>query len=801
MLTGLGDDLRYAMRGMARAPGASAVIIVTLALVIGSNAAAFSVVWGGLARPIQVANLDRIVGVSAPTEGDKAPGITWAVFAHWRQHSQSFEALAASTVDHVVVTGPTGAVPSVAAWVNAEFFSVLRAQPVLGTTFDRRRADLQPGAQTVISEAWWGRRFGRDPALLGRTVRIGGRVLTVVGVMPQDFSYPLGTDLWIALDETSPSPPSRVRVLGLLRPEVDRRAVTAELQTLLDNCAGRAPSAPSAGVVALAARPLLNGDGTSTLSVVLPVLTLPLLFVGWANLAALLLGRAIHRRKEIAVRISVGGSRWRIIRQLLIESLTLSLLGSAAGLVVAEALWLWAGTFDAIAAVPGLRNAGLDGPALLCCVGLALISGVAFGLFPAVQLARTDLKRILDSEGQAHTGGRGIKWTRDLLIGFQVAVAVVTTFGTIWMTVSDEFIPGVWNPAAPEAAYAEVDQAGCACSSDQTIESFASAALSDAHQLPWVGSAALVYDLDKINDQASEEDVPAGETPVVGQDKEAVIAADALGRVYRYAVAGDLLAVLGIPLLAGRDLSPADGEEGAPAVVVVNEALARQLRARGDDPLQKTLRFGAGDSERNIVGIVGDAGHGIFARRASPTIYVPVGRAGPAPAAATLLVAGNQPAANLVAGLRDLVERVSPGRPVIQLGLLRDRVMAEVRQERTATGFFAVPITFLLIAAFGLAGVVSIEVGARKRELGVRMALGATPWGVMRAVVGRALLPLILGILTGSTLLGLTLVTRKSPVVELSLAAAMVLVVALLAALVPALAIARREPMRSLRPE
>ena len=408
------QDLRYAARTLARAPGYALVAVVTLALGIGANTAVFSMVRALLLEPVSFEHLDRLVLVraSAPRLGLWHLAVPPADFHDFGTQSHAFAALAAWDGRSLTLGG--GGTPENVSCIEVtpEFFSALSTPPQLGRVF--RRDEAEPGAEGVVilSHGLWRRRFGGDPSLVGRTILLDGRPRLVAGVMPGSFDFPNGTDLWTPLAFTPEQLARRdlrvLSVIGLLAPGVTRAAAGAELDVIAARLARQYPeSHADHGVWLQDMRQAMAGDIAPAFYALLLCAGALVLLIACANVASLLLARGSARRREVAIRVAMGASRARVVRQLLTESVFLSLLGAAVGMLVA----VWGVEFmvrsippSVTRFIPGWQGFTVNGAVLAFATGLAVATGIAFGLAPAFQIARADAHGAL-KEGQRSTGG------------------------------------------------------------------------------------------------------------------------------------------------------------------------------------------------------------------------------------------------------------------------------------------------------------------------------------------------------------------------------------------------------------
>jgi putative ABC transport system permease protein len=791
------QDLRFALRGLARSPGFTAVAVTTLALVIGTNTAVFSLVRGVVYRSVEVEDIDSLVAIAARSPGDGNRLVAPGTFLDWQKESQSFSGLAASETGQAVLVAAGGPEQVAITRVTPDFFDVLQARTVLGTTFGRQEIDARNDALAVISEGLWTRLFANDAQVLGKSIQLGPRRLTVAGVMSGNFAYPLSTDIWVPFTRSEFPPDERknpsVRVVGRLKPNVLYAAAEAELGGLHDRLKRIHSDMDPGAQVELGLFSAMDNQWVGRVLVIVMMASYLLLMIGCANLATQLLARAVNRRKEIATRISVGGGRRRIIQQLLTESVTLSVLGAAAGLLIA--LWMLSlakGTFSFLGMLPGFRNAGIDGATLIYTAALAVGTGLVFGLVPAIQLARTDLNEVLKESGRGHTGGRSTKRLRDALIAVQVALAVVVTFGAVTFMHMLDRVLREKGFRSEGLAYAQLDFAANGHTDYQHTDELSDAILAGARRLPGVTSAALAL-----------PEPYSRQRYMVKVELEGLAAA-AERVVHRRAITGEFFNTMQVSLRRGRSFTPSD-RDGAPLVAIVSASFAERLMP-GRDPIGRRFRPDDDTAWWTIVGVASDVEHAP-GEGMTPTIYVPSLQS--KMPSATFIVRTSGDPKDLLQGMRTVIGEASKGKqPIAALGTYDDKIADLTVGQRllsTVTVIFA--IIALVIAAVGLNGAVAFQVAERSNELGVRMALGATPAQIGRAVLTRGLLPLAAGIVLGvgaakPTAAFLSALVQSGTELEtvlLVVAPLLVLLVAWFGALLPTLKAALRDPVHVLR--
>jgi putative ABC transport system permease protein len=806
------QDVRFAARQLARAPGFTVVAALTLALGIGASTAIFSVVHPILLEPLPYPHAARIVAVwDFATDG--APlDVTFGTFRELARRSRSFDALAVvkpwqPVLTRVASTGPTEPERLDGQRVSADAFRVLGVPPAIGAGFDAS-ADRPGGPNEVLlSDALWRRRFGADRTIVGRQITLNDAPYTVVGVMPSTFEHVLApsAELWSLLQYDAALPAQgrewghHLRMVGRLRAGVDVEDAARELGRIAATPLPDVPRMPWAALQqGLVVRSLRDDIARDVRPVLLAVLgaVLLLLVIACVNVTNLLLARGAARRGEFAMRVAIGAGGGRIVRQLLTESLLLALAGGALGMAVAA---IGVRVLVAVSP-PGLpRLDAIEVNAAVLAFGLALttVVGVLFGLAPALYASRSDLRTVLDRSARRTAGGA--QTTRRALVVAEVALALVLLVGAGLLLRSVRELLAV--PPGFDASHVvtmQVQTSGRRFDDDGVTHRFFEQALDAVRRVPGVTAAGFVSqlplsgDLDKYGVQfASIPSLEAGED----------------GSALRYAVSPGYLEAMRIPLRQGRPLDARDGA-GAPAVALINASYARRT-FRDKNPLGERLRLGGEDGPwATVVGVVGDVRHASLAIGDEPAVYVPPAQWRFADRARWLVVRARGDAAALVPALRNAVWSVDKDQPVVRIATMAQRVSASAAERRFAlTLFEAFGVAALLLAAIGIYGVLSGSVAERVREIGVRAALGASRGDILVLVLRQGTLLTALGAVVGlgaaaiATRALVTLlfgVTPLDPVTYASVAA-LLLTVSGVACAVPAWRAARVDPSTTLR--
>ncbi|HET7275337.1 MAG TPA: ABC transporter permease [Longimicrobiaceae bacterium] len=732
------QDIRYSLRRLMKSPAFTLVAILTLALGIGANSAIFSVVNGVLLKPLPFEEPDQLVGVYHLTEDGHRAVMSPANFRSVREESRSLEAIAPYYSEDFTLTGAGDPVNLQGLEVGAGFFNdVLKMEPLLGRTFLPEENEPGRNRVAVLSHGLWQQRFGGDADIIGRTIQLNGELYEVVGVMPSGFSYPAERQIWtpIEYDELFLSDNSRgawyLSVVGRLLPGVSIEQAASEVQTIGQRLAIEYPDTNTdLGFTVFSLHENLVGDLRPALLVLLGAVGFVLL-IACANVANLLLARAAARESEFAVRTALGAGRARLIRQLVTESVILGILGGAAGLLLA----VW-GTGVLVSLqpqdVPRLAEVGVDGSVVLFTAAIAVLTGVLFGLVPALQTTRTDLTNSLKEGGRGALTGKASDRLRSGLIVAEMALAVILLAGAGLLIKSFVQLQNVDPGFRSEGALAFELQLPNAAYEDATSRSAFYGALEDRlAALPGVTSVGGTTSLPLTGtsfiisfEVEGREPAPPGESPSLSIR----------------AATPDYFRTMGIPLLQGRGFTDQD-RAGSPPVVLLSSA-AVQRHFPNEDPIGKRIEVGMiVDSARVggvVVGVVGDVKESDLAGEQAEMLYlshaqVPFG-------SMNMVVRTAVPPLSLAGAIQSTVSELDPNLPVDNIRTLEQLVSESVSQPRfymlLLTVFAAVA---LLLAAIGIFGVMSYAVAQRTREIGIRIALGAEQSSVLKLVVGKAL--------------------------------------------------------------
>jgi putative ABC transport system permease protein len=809
-MDGLRQDLSYAWRMLTRNPGFSAALVLVIGLGIGANTAIFSVVNAVLLKPLPYEDPDRLVHVREVLR-DRFGSVTAPNFADWSEQNHSFTALAARERATFTLTGEGEAERIAGLRVSASYFPLLGIAPVQGRGF--LPEDTAPGAPDValLSEGLWRTRFGADPAIVGRAVSLDQRRFMVVGVMPAGVALPTSVEqlyapLVIGPEQLRQTGNHRLSVIGRLKPGVELAQATSDMRAIAHRLETVRPQSNQGWSVDLS----LLGDrivenvrsGVLLLFGAVGFVAL----VACANVANLLLARAARRQREIAVRAAVGAGRLRLVRQLLSESLLIALLGGALGLLLA----FWGAQALVLllpAGVPRLGEVDIDATVLGFTIALSLLTGLVFGLAPALQASGIAPRESLKEGARSAGAGRASERLRGGLMVAEVAIALLLLVGAGLLVRSflrvRDVSPGfdtrdlvALELSLPASAYPEPGQ----------VSAFYREALERVAALPGVTAAAATSHL-PIASGGFNLSVKLEGAPAPARPSEVPTA------FYR-AVSPNYFAALGIPLLRGRPFDERDVAR-TPRVAIVNETMARQLW-RGQDPIGKRFTLDENDtSPIEVVGVASDVRAFGLDSDPAPELHVPYAQGSTSfwawtGRSLTLVLRGSGNAAALAPPLRATIAGLDKDLPVYNVRTMDEVLAASVASRRASMlliGVFAAAA--LILAAVGLYGVVSYAVGQRTHEFGVRMALGAGERDVVRLVLGRGIKLAVLGLLLGSvgalalSRLLSSLVYGISPRDPLTYVGVGLLLftVALVASYLPARRAARVEPVTALRHE
>jgi putative ABC transport system permease protein len=812
----LAFDLRFGLRVLLRSPGFSVAIVLVLALGIGANTLIFSVVNAVLLRPLPYQDSSRIMQIWHVPPAKSFPGMSLfsvspANYLDWQSQSHSFEEMAAYGGTTFNMGGKERPEAIQAAPVAEGFFSILRVHPALGRTFSPEEDRPGQGHVVVLGNTFWRDHLGADPRVIGRNIVLDGETYNVIGVMPPKFKFPDFAQLWVPLAWTNEKRAVRgnhnYMVIGRLKSGVDIRSAKAELSAISSRLEQLYPEDDKGwGATLLPLREQIVGDVRPALLVLLGAVAFVLL-IACANVANLVLAKTLARRKEIAIRTALGASRVAVLRQVLVETVILSLAGGALGLFLARFGMTLIVKFlgDRL---PRSAEITLNAQVLAFTVFVALFAGILAGLFPAVRFTRTDVSEALkqgQSRGSSDSGGSK---TRGVLVVSEVALSLVLLIGaglmlrTLWQLsrVQPGFDPhNILTMAIPVPATKFTTPAAQI--------SFFERVLQEVRATPGIEAAGVIDDL-PLDNGGSHQPITIEGQPVVPMADQPEVDIRLVSPGY--------LRAMRIPLIRGRDLTDAD-VAGRSALVLISASMANRFWPN-EDPLGKHLRLTFfPDAAREVVGIVGDVKlDSLDETRPVATVYWPLDQVSVPPSEAwrsfgmSLAVRTSVDPMSSVSAVTAAIHQVDPEVPVVDVNSMEGLISASVSPQRfnmLLLGAFAG--LALVLAAVGIYSVLSYTVRRRVREIGIRMALGATHRDVLSMVVADGMKPILAGVgigLAAALALGrvvssLIFGVRATDPLTFAMVAALLVAVGLLATVIPAYRATRVEPVRTLREE
>jgi putative ABC transport system permease protein len=801
----LRQDIRYTFRSLLRQPAFALVAIVTLGLGIGANTAIFSVVNGVLLNPLPYREPGRLVMLWETLKDLPQVMVSYPDYLDWRQRAKSFEDLGIYSVGESYTLTGNGEPENVrGALASGNLFSLLGVRPALGRLITPADDDRASAPVVVLGDGFWRRRYGADPGVVGKTLLLDGTPYTIVGVLPATMQLSGRPDLWLPVGLFAGSP-RFVRAnhpgllgIGRLKPGVTLEQMRLDLADVSRQIRTEYPG-EAAGIGADGLP--LSEMATRRIRPVLVMLSFAVglvLLLASANVANLLLGRAATRQNEFALRIAIGAGRGRLLRQLLTESVLLALLGGALGLALA-----WSGIKLLLSLrptnVPRLSEIHIDGTTLLFALGVSLLTGVLFGVFPALQSTRSEPLAALRESGRGSTGGVARLRLRAGLTVAEVALALMLLVGAGLLLRSFMKLAGVDTGVNPRGITAGMVQL-----SERSYP-------TEARQLAFFeGLLARVRGLPGISAAAVSSDLPTSANWQLGVTFEGLPPVDAGARPLfnGVVVTPEYFSTVGLKLLGGRALLPTDGV-GQPPVVLVSEAVAQRFYGR-ESPVGRRLKHGSAESNAawvTIVGVVGDVKNdGITTLVPRGTIYYPFAQS--VFNQAWLIVRSEAPAESVTGMLRRELAAMDKELPLSNVTTLDQQIEESVAQPRFSMLMLTVFAALaLVLAAVGLYGVISYSVTQRAREIGVRIALGARRGNVIGKVVGQAMALTALGIgigtlgslAAGKLLAKLLYDVKATDPLVFGGVVVLLGVVALVAAGIPALRASRIDPVTAMR--
>lgn len=802
----LWQDLVHSLRRLRGGPVFTLVAVATLALGIGANSAIFSIVNAVVFRPLPFPEPDRLVEIGAVSNGRFAAYVSPMNFLDMQAQARSFESMTALNTTGVTLTGQGAPANLRGVQVSASFFDVFKTPPAQGRGFRVEENEPAKAQVAVIGYELWKNRFGGDPAMLGKKIRLEGELFEVVGIAPEGFSYPEGVELWVPLAydanfRTKSRGAWYLNIVGRLNPGVALAKGSEEIATIMARLANEYPDANEGlGGEAKPLHEYIVGDTRSGLVMLLGAVGLVLL-IACVNVANLMIGRFAARESEFAVRHAMGASRARMFRQLMTESLVLSTLGGLAGLALAAASLkslIALGPAD----VARLDQAAIDPPVLLFAGMVSVITAILFGALPALRSWRPDALALREG-GRGLSGGRSARLRNSLVVG-QMALAMMLLAGAGLLirsfaqlqSVKPGFDTGsalTFSVSLPEAAYA----------TDERQAAFFAELIPKLEALPGAGPAAATLGL-PLNRRRFNFSFEIRDRPPLPPAQQPSIEMRPVSASY--------FKTLGIPMVRGRAFEKSD-VLNSPQVVILSEAAARKYFP-DENPIGRWITLGYGRSKDKpraggeIVGVAGDVKDRGLAFEAWPEIYLPLSQL-PISNVDVLVRTKGDPMA-LAKAVETAVHELDPEMPLARVRSLDALVAASISQPRfyaLVLGFFAA--VAMSLAALGIFGVMSYTVAQRSREIGVRLALGAAPSNVRSMVLRQAMTLALSGVFGG--VIGALALSKSissllfdlSPTDPTTLGGVALLlsVVAFLASYLPAHQATRVDPLVTLRSE
>jgi predicted permease len=804
-------DLRFAFRLIAKERWFAAAAIAALALGIGANATGFTIVNAVFLRGLPVADADRLYVLSWQTRAGRRTNTSYTELQEWRAESRTFAGFAGYRSAELSIADGSASPEQVdGAWLTANAFALLGQQPLLGRGFLETDDRIGADPVVIIGHQLWQRRFGGNPAVLGRILRVNGQPSTIVGVMPAGMKFPDQAEIWrpfVPTEAERQRDARSLRVFGRLTDGADRRTAQAEMNAVAAQLIAAFPDATKdlTGIrVETFTERYIGGMGRPMFYLVMAAVTFVLL-ISCANVANLLLSRSIYRGRELAVRGALGATRARVVRQLLLESIVLAVIGGSIGLVLA------AFAVDAFAAamegtLPYWIVFRIDYMVFAYVAGICVVTAILFGLAPAMQMSTTATNDVLKENGRGQTGGWRVRRFRSAVVVGELALTIVLlvgasqtirSFAALYSADLGIDIDGLLTMALqlPGERYRNADER----------RGFFERLEPRLAALPGIESAAVTNGVPPLD--GGERLL---ETERTAPDAEAIF----VGTV---TATPRFFDVLGVRLLRGRNFDERDGAPGAEAVII-NTLLAERFFP-GEDPLGKRLRFRpreraagtAPDVWRTVVGIAPLVKHGSNADSyINAVVYTPYRQE--APASAALLVRSALPVASVIDAVRREVQAIDPDQPVLGIQTVAQLLEQDRWWYRTWAALFGtLALIALTLSAIGLYGVMAYAVSQRTQEIGVRVALGAdrrrVSWLILRWTARQTAFGLVIGFMVAVPLAlgrvfpgGIEDMTPFDPIAVIGIVAILGSV-AVAASLVPVRRATRVDPVIALRAE
>ncbi len=800
-------DLHYGIRLLARRPGFASIAVLTLALGIGANSAIFSVVYAVLMRPLPYHEADRLVWITERHEQIRTRWISYPNFLDWFERNQSFEYIALIRGYQMTMTGGAEAQAVNTRMVSADYFRVMRAQPMLGRDFNRELDSFGAPRVTVISHAFWQSQFGGEPDVAGKPITLDNLQFNIIGVMPPGFQHQGPPDLWISTEQAADpsigwsSREDRVAgyVIGRLKPDVTIEQARADMKSIEEQLIRDYPMQNGGNTIRVVTlQESIVGDLRQSLLLLFAAVGLVLL-IACSNVANLLLARAATRKKEFAIRAAMGASRARILRQLLVESLMLALVGGGLSLLLAR----WCVDLLVRFApqnLPRMSGVAIGWEVLGFTLGISVLTGLVFGIAPAWQSAKTDLNETLKEGGRTSADTRSGR-LRSALVVAEIALAMVLLVGSGLLIKSLARILGsdpgfnsqnvVTMQVLPRQAYSGLPQ----------LKQFYSQVLERVGAVPGVEAACVFNDDLPGLEPGWQNDI----NPEVNGEYLKIKPGELINVDWGI-VSTDYFKTMGIPIKQGRSFTSQETAQGA-RVLLIDEQLARQFWPQGN-AVGRHIKYDS-PNPHEIIGVVGDVRNYGSQALGRIKMYTPFERRPLARSTLAVRTSGGD-TSSLIAAIKDEIRAVNANVPVDEIATLEERLAATIAPRRFLTwllGLFAG--VALLLAGIGIYGVMSYSVTERTHEIGVRRALGAQDRDVLTMIVRRGLVLMVIGASIGlaasvalsrvlsNLLFGVSVIDPAT----LAGVVALLLAVALLACYQPARRATKVDPIVALRNE
>ncbi len=792
-------DIRYGIRSLLKRPSFTAIALLTLALGIGVNTAIFSVVNAVMLRPLPYENPGQLVRLWSDKSGQRTDQNEFspAEITDFRAQLTTFEDVGLFDIGlSANLTGGTHPERVNGSEASPGLFNALRVKPLLGRTFLPEETDVKQSKVALFSEGLWRRRFGADPNLVGRAVQLDGEAFTVVGVLPDSFKFPERVDLWVpfsftAADWQNDRQHYYVQAVGRLKPGVNMNQAKVDLEAIMQRLSPTfSAERKKWGITVIPMHEQVVGKVGSTLWILLGAVGLVLL-IACVNVANLMLTRTADRRKEFAIRVALGARRGHVVRQLLVESLSLALIGGTAGVLLA--LWITKlFSVSLLKSLPRGEEVGVDGRVLLFTLAVSLLTAFVFGLVPALQGSSPNLNETLKEGGRrSSTGSR--RGFREFLVVSEIALSLVLLIGAGLLVKSFIRLQSVnagfdarniltMEVTLPQIKYPKTtEQNAFVQQAIQRIESLPGVrSVAATINPPLVGTWGMGYSVQGHPNAPNQIADNANVTP-------------------------NYFRTMGIPVRQGREFSDADTTDSAP-VIIINEAFARK-HFPGENPIGQVINAG---QKRVVVGVVGDVKPRGLDVETRPQLYLPYAQKPTMAPFLTFTIRTETEPLSLAAAAQKEIESLDQDLPVANIRTMDQIVSTSLEQRRLTMGLFiGFAVIALFLAAIGVYGVVSYSVTQRTHELGIRVALGARWVDVLRLILNQGFVLAAIGVIAGvGAALALTRLMRSllfqvgttDVATFVSVATALVVVV-LLACYVPARRATKVDPLEALRSE